>query len=904
MRGRVMPWCRAGVLTLSVTLGGALVCTAAGAPSGAAQPKPTPEAKPVSAGAAQPKPGAQPNLARLSRVVYPTSESIDLTLDPSQTSYSGSVNIAIRVGARCDSFQFNARSLEITRLALSNAAGEIPVTHALSPRERITVHTARPLEPGPYQLEIEFKQEFGTRASSLYHVQQGDEWYSFTDFESANARQAFPCWDEPEFKIRWQVKLTVPASDLVLSNTPIEGSVTRHDQKTVSFEQTPPLPSYLVAFMCGPFGEVPVPGTSIPTRIITLRGQEAMAAEAVREVPPILTALEAYFGRPYPYKKLDFIAVPDYLWGAMENPGAITFLDRWILLDPAATTDEERRLLAGTIAHELSHMWFGDLVTMKWWDDLWLNESFASWMGDKITQQVYPEFNMPLEQLDGAFRAYRQDDLLSTHAMRQRVDDNVKLDQLADALAYDKGEAVLGMFEQWIGPDAFRKGVLAYLQAHEWRNAEGADLWSELSKASGLDVSGAMETFLDRPGVPIVRARPVPGGAVELSQQRYVVAGATAPTQPPWKIPVVLRFSDGKDVHTQRVLLTERVQRVQLTPAITPAWLLPNADERGYYHWEVASDQLAALAHAPLNERERVGYVRNLQVLLAGGMLHGDEYLRGLAAFANDPSPRVGSAVLDGIEFIKFTFVTRELRPAFAHYVTHVLRPVMDRLGETPARGEGLDVSALRARVMEILGWDGGDPALRATALTRARAYLNTPESLDPTLIDAVIRLSALSNDTTLYAMYRQRFETAKDPEAHYHFLDGLSWFHDPTLLDRTLDYALHGPLRPQDLRFLFIGLDTEELRERAWNWFRQHYAELSGRVPEVFRAALVRFANGCSNERLEAARVFFSEPAHAPLGTERELAELTGRVTSCVGLREREGAAVARALQANGARP
>jgi alanyl aminopeptidase len=877
---------------------------AAGQPAPAGAKPAASTAAAATAAAPSPAGNDQRNSARLPGVVRPTSESLDLTLDPAQAGYHGAAVISIRASARCDSFQFNARSLEITRLALSNAAGEIPVTHALSPHERITVHAARPLEPGSYQLEIEFTQEFGTKASSLYHVHQDNAWYSFTDFEAANARQAFPCWDEPEFKIPWQVKLTVPRADLVLSNTPIEGTVTVGSMKTVSFEQTPPLPSYLVAFMCGPFDEVKVAGPNIPTRIITLKGQAALAAEAAREVPPILSTLESWFGRPYPYKKLDFIAVPEYLWGAMENPGAITFLDNWILLDPAATTDAERRLLAGTIAHELSHMWFGDLVTMKWWDDLWLNESFASWMGDKITQQVYPDFNMPLEQLDGAYRAYRQDDQVSTHAMRQHVDDNVNLDQLADALAYDKGEAVLGMVEQWVGPDAFRKGVLAYLKAHEWGNAEGADLWSELSKASGLDVAGVMETFLDRPGVPLVRARILPAGQVELSQERYLVAGATAPGQAPWKIPVVLRFSDGKSVYTQRVLLSQTMQRVQLVPSVTPVWLHPNADERGYYHWLVPGDQLAALAHAGLNERERVGYVRNSLALLAGGMLHGDEYLGGLTEFAADSSARVSLAVMDGLQQVKFAFVTEELRPAYAHFIQRTLRPLMDRLGPSPAPGEGLDVSDLRARVMSVLGWDGRDEALRSAALTRARAYLDAPASLDPTLVDAVLRLSALSNDTTLYATYRQRFETAQTPDVRLHFLQSFGWFHDPALLDKTFDYALHGPLRPQDLRFLFFGLDTEELRERNWNWFRQHYTEVSGRIPEVFRSALVRFADGCSNQRLEAARAFFSDPAHAPLGTDRELAELAARVTTCVGLREREGAAVARALQAGGARP
>ncbi|MGH7741542.1 MAG: M1 family metallopeptidase [Candidatus Eiseniibacteriota bacterium] len=885
---------RALVLSVALALGGALgVAPVAGAL--AAPP------------AARPPTGVQSNPARLSHDLYPTAQSIDLNLDPSQKSYSGAVNISIRVATRCDSFQFNARSLEITRMVLSNAGGEIPVTHALSTHERITVRAARPLEPGAYRLEIEFSQGFGTRATSLYHVQHGDDWYSFTDFEAMNAREAFPCWDEPEFKIPWQVKLTVPAANLVLSNTPIEGTVTVRDRKTVSFEQTPPLSSYLVAFMCGPFDEVPVPGPSIPTRIITLRGQAPMAAEAARQVPPILEALEGYFGRPYPYQKLDFIAVPEYLWGAMENPGAITFVDHGLLMDPAAPNDDARREMAGTIAHELSHMWFGDLVTMKWWDDVWLNESFASWLGDKITQQVFPKFNMPLEQLDGANRAYAQDGLVSTHAMRQHVGADDDVDQLFDALAYDKGEAVLGMFEQWIGPDVFRKGVLAYLAAHAWGNAEGADLWNELSKVSGLDVAGAMATFLDQPGVPIVRAKLLLGGEVELSQQRYFVAGESAPGQPLWKIPVTLRFSDGSQTHTQRVLLTEAVQRVKLVPALTPQWLHPNANQGGYYHWEVSTSQLSTLAGAAreqLNERERVGYVQNLNVLLAGGSLHGDDYLHGIAAFADDPSPRVTAAVVAGLESVRFTFVTSELRPAFSRFVARTLRPVMDRIGETPQAGENVDLSTLRAQVMAMLGWDGGDKALCARAYTQANDYLNQPASLHPTLIDAVLKLSAVSNDSTLYDRYRARYEAGGTPEEREHFLASLGWFHDPRLVGRTLDYALHGPLRPQDIRPLLAGMDTEELRQRVWDWARQNYAGLSEKLPAFYRPAMVRYANGCSRERLEAARLFFSDPAHAPVGTERELSELGSRVTACAGLREREGTAVARALQSNGARP
>jgi len=898
MRLRVIAW-NSALLLLGASLAASL---AAGAP-GVLKPKPAVRA-PASAAAKAPAPAALAagaNPARLPHVVRPTSESLDLTLDPAQQGYGGSVTIGLKVSARADSFQLNSRSLAITRLALAGPTGEIPVTHSLAARERITVRAAKPLEPGSYTLEIGFTQEFGTRATSLYHVKHGSDWYSFTDFECDNAREAFPCWDEPEFKIPWQVKLTAPDSDLVLSNTPIEGTATQRHRKTVSFQQTPPLPSYLVAFMCGPFDAVPVPGPPIPTRIITLRGQGALAAEAVRQVPPILGALEAYFGRDYPYKKLDFIGVPEYLWGAMENPGAITFVDSGLLLDPVSATGAERRRLASTLAHELSHMWFGDFVTLEWWDDVWLNESFASWMGDKITQLVFPEFNLPLEELDGTYRAYAQDDLLSTHAMRERVGDGTNLDQVFDALAYDKGEAVLGMIEQWIGPDEFRNGVLGYLEAHAWGNAEAADLWHELSKASGKDVTGVLETFLDQPGVPIVRARLLPGGQVELSQQRYVVAGEAAPIQSPWKIPVVLRFSDGKKEYTQRVLLTSPAERVTLEPPITPLWLHPNADERGYYHWQVSPDQMSALASAPLGERERAGYVRNLKVLLSGGMLHGDEYLMGLARFAHDASPRVGSAVLDGLDHVKRTFVTDSLRPEFARYVAHTLRPMMDRLGETPKPGESVDAAELRARVIAMLGWDGGDAGLRASGLERARAWLVNPASLDPTLIDPMIRLSALSNDTTLYAAYRDRFENAQGPEDHVRFLTSFGWFHDPALVDRTLDYALHGPLHAQDFRRVFIGMDTEALRMRVWDWSRQHYAQLATRLPVTQRSTLIRYADGCSRERLEAARAFFSDPARDPVGADRELSELAGRVASCVSDRDREGAAVARALAASG---
>src|SRR6185369_11329192 len=333
--------------------------------------------------------------------------------------------------------------------------------------ERTTFRGAKPLPPGAYTLDIAFSGPFDTKATGLYHLKARDDWYAFTQFEANDARQAFPCWDEPEFKIPWSLKIEAPAGLVVLGNTPVEKKTEASGRQTVTFQRTPPMPSYLVAFAVGPFEFVDIPGTSVPARVVTPKGQTALAGEAVKMTGPLLTALEAYFKRPYPFPKLDLIAVPEYNYGAMENPGLITFNDRGILLEPNATTDEQRARLAGTITHELAHMWFGDLVTMTWWDDLWLNESFAEWMGNKITDQVYPQYRLPIQEVQDTRRAYGKDDHASTHAMRQRVDETVNLDQMADALAYQKGQAVLGMVETWTGPEVFRQGVIDYLKAHE-----------------------------------------------------------------------------------------------------------------------------------------------------------------------------------------------------------------------------------------------------------------------------------------------------------------------------------------------------------------------------------------------------------------------------------------------------
>src|SRR5258706_9828782 len=317
---------------------------------------------------------------RLARDVVPTFQAVRLVLDPAQAEYRGTAHVELNVARPTAVFGFHAEGPVLSALKLRGAGGEVPLRHTVGARGLVRAEADRPIPPGAYTLDIDFTAPFDTRAAGLYRATVRGESYAFTQFEADDARKAFPCWDEPSFKFPYQLTVVVPEKDLAVSNTPIESETARGGQKTVVFKRTPSLPSYLLAIAVGPFDTVPIPGLSVPGRVVAVKGSGGMAAEAARITPPLVAALERYFGRSYPFEKLDLIAVPEFWPGAMENAGAITFAEGILLVDQAASSQQERRLVEIT-AHELAHMWFGDLVTMAWWDDLWLNESFASWMG-------------------------------------------------------------------------------------------------------------------------------------------------------------------------------------------------------------------------------------------------------------------------------------------------------------------------------------------------------------------------------------------------------------------------------------------------------------------------------------------------------------------------------------------
>jgi alanyl aminopeptidase len=441
--------------------------------------------------------------------------------------------------------------------------------------------------------------------------------------------------------------------------------------------------------------------------------------------------------------------------------------------------------------------------------------------------------------------------------------------------------------------------VRAYLKAHADGNATADDLWRALSVASQTDVSTVLESFLDQPGVPLVTVTPLPGGRVKLKQTRFLNAGAKAPRIQTWRIPVALRYPSGSGTVTQRVLLTLPEHIFTLTSGSTPAWIHPNADEAGYYRWSVPPEVYARLttdAAAMLDTRERVGFVGNASALLSAGQLGGDEYVRVLEAFANDPEPEVVGSVVSGLGTIRETFFADGHEAELAPFVRRTLQPALARFGAVRRNGETAAVTALRPRLLDALGDAGGEEAVLSEMERLAAAYVADPTAVDPSLADVAVQLSAIRGDAALFERYRARFEKATVPAERRLFLKSLGNFRNPGLSDKALDYVFTGPLRPQEILAIPRTMAAVPAKQaKTFAWMTAHYDQVAARIPADFMVFMPYFAGGCSTSRVDAAKKFFADPNHAPPGTSTELKRVVESVGDCVVLNAREGESVRR---------
>ncbi|HTS80342.1 MAG TPA: M1 family metallopeptidase [Myxococcaceae bacterium] len=870
-------------------------------------PAPAVAAAPASPPPAAPPPLVVPEGIRLPTTFRPSAQRVVLQIVPSAPDFTGSTEIDGTLDAATDVVWLNADALEITSAVAKVGADELKGEALPQKGERVALRFPRPLPAGPLTLRLAFKgTQFTQEDSGIFRQQSGGDWYVFTQFEETDARRAFPCVDEPAVKIPWEVTLRVPAGLTAVSNTPVaEETPVADGFRDIRFRRTRPLPSYLVAFGVGPFEmkEARAAGKKhVPVRIIAPRGRSFESAWAARVTPEILEGLEDYFAMAYPYDKLDVLVIPFTVqFGAMENPGLVTFTQNLVLSRPEQDTVRRRRAYAEVAAHEFAHQWFGDLVTAAWWNDIWLNEAFATWMESKIIERWAPAWGIPAKRVDQRNTAAEADALVSARVVRQPAGSYNDVKNAFDAITYEKGSAVLRMFEQWIGPEVFRRGIQRYLQTHADGNATAQDFVSAISESAGRDVAPAFSSFLDHPGIPRLQAtvRCGKGGAaLQLAQDRWLPGGSTGDRSAVWQIPVCTRWSTKGKVQTRCTLLDTPTGEMKLEERSCPDWVLPNAGYAGYYRLQLEPAARAKLIRAgKLDDAEWVGLLGDTDALVRGGALGRDEGLRLAARRAGASSNQVLQAAIK-LATVREDFLPGRLEPAYAAWVRKVFGPHARALGFHRKPAEDDDAQLARPALAEFVAQRGQDPQLEKEARALADAWLEKPSAVDPEMVSAVLRTASRSGGRPVHDALAQKLAGTSDRQTRDWLLSGLGGTRVPELVDENVQLAASGKLNPREIGALLLG--DYRTRESNLDWAGGRQALLAGldhtwdtMVTLMPRGALVRFyvvaTQSCSaGERVEAERVFGSR-VKSVLGGPRRLSAALERLDLCIDQRTRE---------------
>jgi alanyl aminopeptidase len=825
---------------------------------------------------------------RLPAGLRPERYRLRLRLDPASDHYSGRVEIdVLNTGAApAEEIALHAEALVFDSATLIIDGTRRDVSPLLGPQGALTLPCEPPLPAGAnVTVELSFLGQMTEVPEGLYRVQEADAWYAFTQFEPLSARRCFPCFDEPDFKAAFSVRLEVPRGLVALSNAPTMRIDAFTDFDVHHFAETAPISTYLVAFAVGTFDVVeanPHPDDleAVPLRVVTTRGRGHLAQYALERTPRILDALSRWFGLPYPYEKLDLVGVPNFAAGAMENVGLVTFRERLVLLDADEAPANDRLWAQVVIAHELAHMWFGNLVTMRWWDDLWLNEAFATWMEMDCVAQVDPGLDADVEAVAETLRVMDHDALTEARSIRQPIVDGGDVLNAFDGITYSKGAGVVRMVEAWLGRDAFREGVRAYLREHAHGNAETADLLRALARVSGQPVDEVLRTWLDQPGLPVVTARlSADGLSVDLEQRRYLPDDAASDAW--WHIPMGLRFgtADGA-VHTTTVLLTTRRARFVLPTAAPATWLHPNADEAGYYHWMVDAAALRGLLgpqRAGLTTAERLGLVEHLGALFESGAVAVEDYLHALDALASDTHRLVLGALCAALRKLQRLFVGPSQEADFARWVRRMLEPHLVRLGVRPKPEDGSAERLLRPLILQTLAEADADHPVHAELGDLAQTLLRDSSGGDPELAQSALVVAALRGDAAYFGALTAALRHAPTPAHRAAALAALG--HAPTaaLATTSLDLFLTDSLRAQD----FFGLvrptrRLDSVQDTVWAWLDAHWDAVAAKLGDEACAHLPSLAAG--THRLElATRVehFFMPPSRRKPGLERHLRQV-----------------------------
>jgi alanyl aminopeptidase len=847
----------------------------------------------------------KPPALRLPETVTPVRYAAQLRLIPSEENFSGSIEIWIRANEAVPVIWLHSQGLTIDSAAIEQGGKKL-APKVLTPEKSDFIGLEAAIGKGPGKVSLRYHGKVDLKNSGgLFRGKDQGNDYIYTQFEPIEARKAFPCFDEPKFKVPWQVSLTVKQDQLAFSNTPgVEEKSPEAGMKLVRFAETKPLPSYLIAFAVGPF-EVVDAGKAgrkkTPIRMIVPKGRTAEAAYAVEVTGGVLAALENYFDIPYPYEKLDQVAVPLF-GGAMENPGLITYSDTMLLGRVNGDTIARKRGYYEVAAHEIAHQWFGDLVTMPWWNDVWLNEAFATWMANKITAQQQPSWNIDVQRVNEGLGVMAQDALVSARRIRQPVESVHEINTAFDGITYVKGGAVVQMLETWMGVENFRKGVHNYMLKHAYGNARSEDFLSALASVKGgEDIPAAASTFIDQGGVPEVSisldCRPGAASkpAVELEQRRFLPLGSKAPAGQVWKIPMCMQYPGASGgLERQCVLLSEQRTRVELTKAKScPAWLLGNENMGGYYRTRYQGDLYSKLmdnGYDKLPLPVRVGLMSEAGAMAGAGVLSPADALRAALRVKDAPERQLVSAALALVTQFSGSVLPETSRPNLARFVQQAFGERARNLGWIHRADDSDDTRILRARLVPFVAATGRDPELIAKARELALLALADATKVPADLRPAVLRVAAEAGDRALFDRYVEAAKSAKDPRDRRTVLSSLSAFEDPSLMDAALDLFLKDAFDPRESVGLLFG-GRSKMR-KSFEFVKKNIEEAEKRMPADITGAkgafLISTAAGfCSASEKAEAEALFGPRAPSYGGGPRALAQTLEAIDLCAARKD-----------------
>ena len=812
---------------------------------------------------------------RLPIDVHPQHYTLHLTPNLRSATFTGSETIDVTLDHPSTTITLNAIELKIASVKAAGQTGAISYDEG---KEQATFTFPTALPAGKATLAIEFTGILNDKLRGFYLSKTAKRNYAVTQFEATDARRAFPSFDEPAMKATFDLSLTIDKGDIVIANTnmlsdkPAPGGM-----HTQTFATTPKMSTYLLAFQVGDWVCSKGEADGIPIRSCSTPDKIALTPFALHAAEHFLHYYDQYFGVKYAMPKLDMIGIPDFEAGAMENWGCITYRETALLVDEKTAPLSAKKLVAVDVAHEMAHQWFGDLVTMQWWDNLWLNEGFATWMEYKAVDEWQPTWGLREDEARSLNDTLNLDAAPQTRAIRSKADTPAEINEQFDGIAYGKAGAVIGMVEHYIGPDVFEKGVHNYMEAHKFGNATAEDFWGAQTRASSKPVDKIMESFVAQPGEPLLRFTAANGGYSVQQSRFFLTPSATSPAAQQWTVPVCLHGGACRVVSGTGTVNGANVGA------------FANADAKGYYRssYDDASFHALLGTATSLKAPERISLVGDRYALLRSGQGTVGSYLDLVAELRNDPNAQVLTQSVSGLGSIDARVATEDQEKQIDAWVRQEFGPVYTSLGPA-VPGEPLEKAQRRNILFTLLG-NADDSAVEAEAQTIARNYLAGDSKLDPQLAQTSVGIAARHGDAALYDQLQHLAESSTNPNVQTEALYTLAAFQNPALVQRTLDYVTSGKVRNQDSWILLsILLQQRKTRPQTWSYIKANWDKVHAQFTTSSGNRVVSATGAfCSvQDRSDVQQFFASHPVEA---ADRALRDALNNIDSCVKFRAQQ---------------